>query len=101
MFITSGVLSDVIVDTIRDIIQASHFQYVIVITAVSPSVHLYSRTGSMEGDETAVFERVEDKILEWMGNMVLFLKFIEISYMMETYLYKLQCITYQVTVRTC
>ena len=55
---------------IKDIVEQSSFQYVVVLTAVSQTVHLFEMTGSAEGDDKSVFEKLEDKLLEWMGNMV-------------------------------
>ncbi|XP_064616933.1 sec1 family domain-containing protein 2-like [Liolophura sinensis] len=69
IFIVSSLLFDETADVIKDIIQASSFQYVIVVTSVSPQVHLYAKTGALEGVDSAVFEQLEDKLLEWMGNM--------------------------------
>lgn len=70
VFITSSSLEDVITsEIIRDIIQASQLQYAIIITAVSPRMHLYNKTGSFDGDTDFVFETFEENVLEWMGNM--------------------------------
>ena len=54
---------------LHDIIQASQFQYVVVITTASAGLHNFSRTGSSE-DDRVFFEQVEERLLEWMGNMV-------------------------------
>ncbi|KAJ8300988.1 hypothetical protein KUTeg_022507 [Tegillarca granosa] len=57
-------------ETLHNIIEGSRkLQYVIVIATLSPAVHLFSRTGSLDGDESSVFANIEERILEWMGNM--------------------------------
>ena len=65
----SSLLEGVTREILHDIIQASQFQYVVVITTASLAVHNYSRTGVSE-DEPVFFEQVEERLLEWMGNMV-------------------------------
>ena len=76
VFITSSSLEDVITrEIIKDIIQASQLQYVIIITAVCPRMHLYNKTGSFDGDTDFVFETFEENVLEWMRNMVNKIKF--------------------------
>ncbi|XP_021340934.1 sec1 family domain-containing protein 2-like [Mizuhopecten yessoensis] len=69
VFIVSSLLQEVTSRVIQNIIEASKLQYVVVITTVSPCVHLFSRTGTFDGDENLVFERFEESVLEWMGNM--------------------------------
>ncbi|XP_013412242.1 sec1 family domain-containing protein 2 [Lingula anatina] len=69
VFIVSTPLRDVTETIIRDIIQNSQFQYVVVITTQGPLVHLFAKHGSYEGDEQYVFQSFEEKVLEWMGNM--------------------------------
>ncbi|XP_060064250.1 sec1 family domain-containing protein 2-like [Ylistrum balloti] len=69
VFIVSSMLQEVTSRVIQNIIEASKLQYVVVITTVSPCVHMFSRTGSCDGDENVIFERFEESILEWMGNM--------------------------------
>lgn len=68
VFILSSVLEGVTREILSDIIQASKFQYVVVITATSSAVHNYSRSGVSE-DGPGFFEQVEERLLEWMGNM--------------------------------
>ncbi|XP_064650152.1 sec1 family domain-containing protein 2-like [Lineus longissimus] len=69
VFITSSLLFDTTASIIEDVIGASDFQYVIVITNQSSHQHLYARTGSVDGDDKEVFFQFEEKVLEWMGNM--------------------------------
>ncbi|XP_033732096.1 sec1 family domain-containing protein 2-like [Pecten maximus] len=69
VFIVSSMLQEVTSRVIQNIIEASKLQYVVVITAINPCVHLFSRSGTFDGDENLVFERFEESILEWMGNM--------------------------------
>ena len=56
-------------DILRDILQASSFQYVIVISSLSPAMHTIVNYGLGE-EESRTFVDVEELILEWMGNMV-------------------------------
>lgn len=74
VFIVSSILHDVTAAIIRDVIMASQFQYVVVITAVSPQVHVFSKMGSHSPDLIGslgldLFQQFEENILEWMGNM--------------------------------
>ncbi|XP_076093578.1 sec1 family domain-containing protein 2-like isoform X2 [Mytilus galloprovincialis] len=70
VFITSSCLEEVITrEIIQDIIQASHFQYVIIITAVTPRMHLFKKSGSYDGDTHSIFDAFEEDLLEWMENM--------------------------------
>lgn len=70
----STLLHQVTSRVIQDIVQASQLQYVVVITTVSPGV--VSQTGSYDGDEASVMEHFEERLLEWMGNMVCNLFFV-------------------------
>lgn len=69
IFIVSSILQEATSRVIQNIIEASKLQYAVVITTMSPSVHMFSRTGSFDGDENVIFERFEESMLEWMGNM--------------------------------
>lgn len=74
VFIVSSILHDVTAAVIRDVIQASSFQYVVVITAVSPQVHVFSKMGNHSPDLMGslgldLFQQFEENLLEWMGNM--------------------------------
>ncbi|KAK3101790.1 hypothetical protein FSP39_006372 [Pinctada imbricata] len=69
VFIVSSVLQDVTTEIIADIVRASSFQYVIVITTGSPQLHSFTRSGHWEGEGTGYFENLEEDILQWMGNM--------------------------------
>ncbi|XP_069312966.1 sec1 family domain-containing protein 2 isoform X1 [Eulemur rufifrons] len=74
VFVLSGLLKGRIVETLRDIIRRSHFQYCVVVTAVSHAVHLTANhvpaaaAAELEG-QRPVFEQLEEKLCEWMGNM--------------------------------
>ncbi|KAH3796873.1 sec1 family domain-containing protein 2-like [Dreissena polymorpha] len=68
VFVVSGLLVGVAKEIIRDILQASHFQYVVVITCQSSAVHSFSLQDVTEESEQ-FFTQVEDRLLEWMGNM--------------------------------
>ena len=69
VFILSSPLEGVTREILHDIIEASQFQYVVVVMATSTAVHNYSRNGVAEADP-GFLEQVEERLLEWMGNMV-------------------------------
>ncbi|XP_031198590.1 sec1 family domain-containing protein 2 isoform X1 [Mastomys coucha] len=74
VFVLSSLLKGRVVDTLQDIIRRSHFQHCVVVTAVSHSVHLTANhvpaaaAAELEGQQP-VFEQLEEKLCEWMGNM--------------------------------
>lgn len=68
VFIITSVLEGTTRDILRDIIRASHFQYVVVITTVTEVIHSYCQTGVM-AEDTDFFSLVEERLQEWMGNM--------------------------------
>ncbi|XP_053380994.1 sec1 family domain-containing protein 2-like isoform X2 [Mercenaria mercenaria] len=68
VFIVSSLLEGVTRQILQDIIQESNFQYVVVITSESAAVHIFSRSGVVEED-SHFFDQVEERLLEWMGNM--------------------------------
>ena len=69
VFIISSVLMGTTEQILREIITASQLQYVIVLTTVSPSHQSLMRYGVGEADDRILHD-MEDKLLEWMGNMV-------------------------------
>ena len=69
VFILNSLLEGVTREILHDIIQSSQFQYVVVITAMSTAVHNFTRNGVSEEDP-GFFQQVEERLLEWMGNMV-------------------------------
>ncbi|XP_061086313.1 sec1 family domain-containing protein 2-like [Conger conger] len=69
VFVVSTLLKGRTANIIRDIIRLSHFQYCVVFTAVSHSVHLLANDVSADLDGNPVFEQFEEKLCEWMGNM--------------------------------
>ncbi|XP_049742858.1 sec1 family domain-containing protein 2 [Elephas maximus indicus] len=74
VFVLSCLLKGRTVETLRKIIRRSHFQYCVVVTAVSHAVHLTANhvpaaaAAELEGKHP-VFEQLEEKLCEWMGNM--------------------------------
>uniref|UniRef100_A0ABI7VYS9 Sec1 family domain containing 2 n=1 Tax=Felis catus TaxID=9685 RepID=A0ABI7VYS9_FELCA len=74
VFVLSCLLKGRTVETLRDIICRSHFQYCVVVTAVNHAVHLTANhvpaaaAAELEGQQP-VFEQLEEKLCEWMGNM--------------------------------
>ncbi|KAM9678157.1 sec1 family domain-containing protein 2 isoform 2-T2 [Trichechus inunguis] len=74
VFVLSCLLKGRTVETLRDIIRRSHFQYCVVVTAVSHAVHLTANhvpaaaAAELEGQQP-VFEQLEEKLCEWMGNL--------------------------------
>ncbi|KAJ3599395.1 hypothetical protein NHX12_033358 [Muraenolepis orangiensis] len=69
VFVVSTLLKGRTVDIIKDIVSLSHFQYCVVVTTVAHSVHLLANNVSVEMDGNPVFEQLEEKLCEWMGNM--------------------------------
>ena len=69
VFIISGPMEGTNSEIMQDIIQASSFQYVIVISTLCPTMHTIIKYGSGE-NEMRAFYHTEEQILEWMGNMV-------------------------------
>ncbi|XP_043829351.1 sec1 family domain-containing protein 2 [Dromiciops gliroides] len=73
-FVLSRVLKGRTVETLRDILRRSHFQYCVVVTAVGHPAHLAAShlpagaAAEPEGQQP-VFEQLEEKLCEWMGNM--------------------------------
>ena len=55
--------------TLKQIVEASKFQYVIVISTLSPAMHTLIDFGAAE-EEMRGFYALEEHLLEWMGNMV-------------------------------
>ncbi|KFO26468.1 Sec1 family domain-containing protein 2 [Fukomys damarensis] len=74
VFVLSCLLKGRTVETLRDIICRSHFQYCVVVTALSHAVHLTANhvpaaaAAELDGQQP-VFEQLEEKLCEWMGNM--------------------------------
>ncbi|KAM7158442.1 sec1 family domain-containing protein 2 isoform 1-T1 [Molossus nigricans] len=74
VFVLSCLLKGRTVETLRNIICRSHFQYCVVVTAVDHAVHLMANhvpaaaAAELEGQQP-VFEQLEEKLCEWMGNM--------------------------------
>ncbi|XP_053178514.1 sec1 family domain-containing protein 2 [Scomber japonicus] len=69
VFVVSTLLKGTTVDIMKDIIALSHFQYCVVFTTVSHSVHLLANNVTTEMEGNPVFEQFEEKLCEWMGNM--------------------------------
>lgn len=69
VFIVSTLIKGRTADTIKDIIGLSSFQYTVVITAVSHSVHLLANNVAVEMAGRPVFDQFEEKLCEWMGDM--------------------------------
>ncbi|XP_067662541.1 sec1 family domain-containing protein 2-like [Haliotis asinina] len=70
VFIVSSMLRDSVTqDVLKDVVEQSNFQYVVVISSVSTNVHAFDRTGSAEVDDKQDFDDMEDLLLQWMGNM--------------------------------
>uniref|UniRef100_A0A286XLX1 Sec1 family domain containing 2 n=1 Tax=Cavia porcellus TaxID=10141 RepID=A0A286XLX1_CAVPO len=74
VFVLSCLLKGRTVETLRNIICRSHFQYCVVVTALSHAVHLTANhvpaatAAELEGQQP-VFEQLEEKMCEWMGSM--------------------------------
>ncbi|XP_023387880.1 sec1 family domain-containing protein 2 isoform X2 [Pteropus vampyrus] len=74
VFVLSCLLKGRTVETLRNIICRSHFQYCVVVTATNHAVHLTANhvpaaaAAELEGQQP-VFEQLEEKLCEWMGSM--------------------------------
>lgn len=68
VFVVSTRLKGRTADVIKDIISMSRFQYCVVFTAVPHSLHL-SPGSPPEAEGSPLFERFEEKLCEWMGDM--------------------------------
>ncbi|XP_049337792.1 sec1 family domain-containing protein 2 [Astyanax mexicanus] len=78
VFVVSTLLKGRTADVIKDIVSLSRFQYCVVFTAVPHYLHLSSGSGSTGGSGSGggaesegcpLFERFEEKLCEWMGDM--------------------------------
>ncbi|KAK0155809.1 Sec1 family domain-containing protein 2 [Merluccius polli] len=69
VFVVSTLLKGRTVDIIKDVISLSRLQYCVVCTTVSHSVHLLANSVSVEMEGSPVFDQLEEKLCEWMGNM--------------------------------
>ncbi|XP_062899218.1 sec1 family domain-containing protein 2 isoform X1 [Mobula hypostoma] len=69
VFVVSTLLKGRTADVIRDIVTLSSFQYCVVITAVSHSVHLLANNVTAELEQELVFEQFGELLCQWMGNM--------------------------------
>lgn len=68
-FLLSGPVRGTTATILQDVIQASCFQYCVVVTSAHPSVHTYARYGGREVEDSALTSELEHNILTWMGNM--------------------------------
>ncbi|GFO32234.1 sec1 family domain-containing protein 2-like [Plakobranchus ocellatus] len=69
VFLVSSALTGVTESIIRDIVTGSSFQYVVLFTTISPLLHPSDAGGGdRAGEDWEGFW--EDKLLQWMGNMV-------------------------------
>lgn len=68
VFMVSSAVRDTTVTILQDIIQASSFQYCIIITSAHPNVHTYASYGGREADESVFMSDLEEDVLTWMGN---------------------------------
>ena len=69
VFVLTSVLKGQAMTIIRDIITASQFQYCVVVCTVNHYTH-QTVHGAQESDNREVFDQFEEKMCEWMGNMV-------------------------------
>ncbi|XP_072538767.1 sec1 family domain-containing protein 2 [Salminus brasiliensis] len=76
VFVVSTLLKGRTANVIKDIVSLSRFQYCVVFTAVPHYLHLASASASAsasatgaESEGSPVFERFEEKLCEWMGDM--------------------------------
>lgn len=69
-FLLSGPVRGTTATILQDVIQASSFQYCVVVTSAHTSVHTYARYGGREVDDAQLTSELEQNVLTWMGNMV-------------------------------
>jgi len=69
VFVISTPLIGQTTATLRDIVQSSDFQYVVVVSTLCSAMHTLVQRGPMDDDMWA-FHKLEDSLLDWMGNMV-------------------------------
>lgn len=68
-FLLSSPVRGTTATILKDVIQASSFQYCIIITSAHPSVHTYARYGGRDVDDAVLTTELEQSVLTWMGNM--------------------------------
>ncbi|XP_057371018.1 sec1 family domain-containing protein 2-like isoform X1 [Daphnia carinata] len=54
---------------LETLIQNSNLEYCVIITSAHLSVHHLFLWGSREGNESEVLQKIEEDVLEWMGNL--------------------------------
>ncbi|CAD5120430.1 DgyrCDS8999 [Dimorphilus gyrociliatus] len=69
VFILSSLIEGEISRTLRNIIQCSNFQYIILISAIPPAMHTTFNYGIGEANENRSFTEMETTLCDWMGNM--------------------------------
>lgn len=69
VFVVSTLLKGRTVDILKDVVSLSHFRCCVVITAVAHAVHLLASHVAAETEGSPVFEQLEEKLCQWMGNM--------------------------------
>ncbi|KAK4307709.1 hypothetical protein Pmani_020555 [Petrolisthes manimaculis] len=69
VFIVSESVLGTTATILHDIVQASRFQYCVVISCAHPSVLSYARYGGRDADENTLLAELERDVLTWMGNM--------------------------------
>lgn len=68
-FLLSSPVRGTTATILKDVIQASRFQYCVVVTSAHPSVHTYARYGGRDVDDAVLTTELEQNVLTWMGNM--------------------------------
>lgn len=72
VFLISSPLVDETIDAIRTTVQASSFEYCVLVTPFSAGLHTFAKASrnSPPRDDEEAFYFLEDCLLQWMGNMV-------------------------------
>lgn len=65
VFLISQPLRGLVLDTLREIIIASQFQYVVIVTSLDPAAAVYDETSHDD-----FFDKLTDQCLVWMSNPV-------------------------------
>ena len=63
-------MSESYMSTLRDIVIASSFQSIVIITSLSPAMHTLFEYGSQVEDDFKAFNSYKRQILDWMETKV-------------------------------
>ena len=72
VFITTSPFQGAHLSVLKSLVKGSRLEYCVLITSAHVSVHHYLQYGGskMEGQEMEAFQKLEEDVLLWMGNLV-------------------------------